>query len=286
MKAAYEHLFAIQNMQPKLIYIDFSRPGILDRSLLFEGKVVIVQKAPPVSKLREYVMEEQKRILDSEEPYLIHEQMAPAKFNQLKMELNGSLEKDAKVGELMRELTEWLGWSVADANFDRPIMRMNPPLSFSSSGEVTPLRSFTKIHRDTWGINIMSQINLWAPVYPIEAANTFAFYTQYWTEAVPNTTAEWSYGEYLKKKNEGYSLMPVAKKDVSASPHWKALLEPGELLVFSSAHMHGSLPNQSDRTRINFETRVFFDADEHEGVGAPNLDTHGKSKALRIFKKL
>lgn len=272
-------------MKPDLFYLDLNQPRNLNRTLFFEGKIGILQKIPVIAELVAYVRERQYKAWGMDDPFLIHTRVTPAQFNEMKTDLNRSLETDAKFAHFFKRLLEWLGWAMEDANFDRPVVRLNPPLSFRKTGEVSPLRSFTQVHRDTWGVNIMSQINLWVPIFPVEESNTFAFYPQYWMKAVPNNTAEWSYGEYLKKKNEGYPLMPTLTEEINLDENWKAVLEPGDLLVFSSAHLHGSLPNRSETTRINFETRMFFDEDEKNKIGAPNHDTNGKNKVKGLFKK-
>ena len=57
-------------------------------------------------------------------------------------------------------------------------------------------------HRDTWGVNIYSQLNWWSPLFDLEANRTFQFFPDYWQKPIKNTTAEWSLKKYLEAKKQ------------------------------------------------------------------------------------
>lgn len=75
--------------------------------------------------------------------------------------------------------------------------------------------------------------------------------------------------------------MPSLQADdlhVRSELNSKALLqpvlgvEPGDVLLFSGAHLHGSALNGSGATRFSTETRLVFAHDSAAGLGAPLVD--------------
>ena len=50
------------------------------------------------------------------------------------------------------------------------------------------------------------------------------------------------------------------------------VVEPGDLLCFSGAHLHASVPNTSAEARVSVELRTVNRDDLEEGRGAPDLD--------------
>ena len=65
-------------------------------------------------------------------------------------------------------------------------------------------------HRDTWGSNIMAQINLWGPVFPVEPGATMVIWPALFDRAVPNTSAEWDL-ERLREAPGRYPLLPECR---------------------------------------------------------------------------
>ena len=60
----------------------------------------------------------------------------------------------------------------------------------------------------------------------------------------------------------------------------------GDLLAFSGAHLHRSVPNTSDRTRYSLDTRTIWIPDAIEGRGAANVDGQARWKNPGWFKQL
>ena len=61
------------------------------------------------------------------------------------------------------------------------------------------------------------------------------------------------------------------------------LIEPGELLCFSGAHLHASRPNRTGRTRISIDLRT---VDVMDGQGAPNVDGLTRRTGYDWFHRL
>ena len=126
-------------------------------------------------------------------------------------------------------------------------------------------------HRDTWGSNVMAQINLWGPVFPLEPGATMVIWPSLFARPVPNTSAEWDLDK-LRAAPGRYPLLPECRAPLDGAPEVPVLIEPGDLLCFSGAHLHASRRNRTGRTRLSLDTRVVAEGDVRAGHGAPNVD--------------
>jgi ectoine hydroxylase-related dioxygenase (phytanoyl-CoA dioxygenase family) len=73
---------------------------------------------------------------------------------------------------------------------------------------------------------------------------------------------------------------------VDTSSERRVVLEPGDLLCFSGAHLHASVPNVSERTRVSVELRTVNLDDFRSGRGAPNLDGRAPQVPLQWFRSI
>ena len=153
--------------------------------------------------------------------------------------------------------------------------------------------SFISPHRDTWGSNIHSQINWWAPIYELEESRTIAIYPKYWADPIANDTADWSFAKHIESRRNTpdglkapYPSAPSPHESVDTSEVVKVMLEPGDLLSFSSAHLHGSVPNTSKATRFSVEMRTINRFDLLTGRAAPNVDNQGTELMYQWFKRI
>jgi len=148
-------------------------------------------------------------------------------------------------------------------------------------------------HRDTWGANIHSQINWWAPLYELAQERTIAIYPHYWMNPVENDTATWSFEEHLAMRNqqnsEKRSCYPSAPKPqipIDESDVVKVMLNPGDVMSFSSAHLHASVPNTTDATRYSVEMRTINTDDLAQKREAPNVDNAADKPMYQWFKNV
>ncbi len=139
-------------------------------------------------------------------------------------------------------------------------------------------------HRDVWYANPQSQINLWVPLHDVSRQNSFGFYPDLFDEPVENDSEGFDYGQF----QAGGGFQSTARTLVH--PRWLASDQPappyavelraGELLLFSAAHLHRSLPNRSGRIRFSLDMRLVHRGDEAAGLGAPNCDNRSRGSVL------
>jgi Phytanoyl-CoA dioxygenase (PhyH) len=184
--------------------------------------------------------------------------------------------------DVLRAALEHVGVDPARTAWDRPRVRVVEPLA---PGEE---RRSIGFHRDTWGSNLLAQVNWWAPIEPITAERTIAFYPAYWSRPIANSSAQWDLDEIRERRQAGeeVQIVPEPTEPVDTSSELRLVMEPGDLLCFSGAHLHASVPNTSGERRVSLELRT-LNADDHEhGRGAPDLDGRAPRVPLHWFKSM
>ncbi len=169
-----------------------------------------------------------------------------------------------------------LGFDPETTYRDRAILRFQPGRAACRTRRLRDLPP----HRDSWGSNLMTQLNWWAPVFPVEPGATMEIWPDYFDRPVPNSSADWDI-DALRAGGGNYPLLPeAARPEEEGEP---VLIELGEMLCFSGAHLHASRPNRTGRTRISIDLRT---VDVTDGPGAPNVDGRARHTAYDWFHRL
>ncbi|MYE58337.1 MAG: hypothetical protein F4X35_01955 [Alphaproteobacteria bacterium] len=185
------------------------------------------------------------------------------------------MRSEAVPGLLCALFTE-LGFNPETTYRDRAILRFQPGRAACRTRRLRDLPP----HRDTWGSNLMNQLNWWAPLFPLEPDATMEIWPGYFDRPVPNSSAGWDI-KALRAAGGDYPLLPEAARP--EEPGEPVLIEPGELLCFSGAHLHASRPNRTGRTRISIDLRT---VDVMDGQGAPNVDGLTRRTGYDWFHRL
>jgi hypothetical protein len=186
------------------------------------------------------------------------------------------------------ETLQSIGLKLDETFCDRFIFRVVPPKNDHVEGS----HSWVDTHRDTWGAGIYQQMNWWAPLYPYEASNGIEFYLDHFNRPIANTSAEWRYEQFATARQQlSAELKPVFKSIPSllekpSGVVFKPVIEPGELLCFSAAHLHGSGTNHTQQSRFSYETRTVNLEDILSGEKAHNIDNDSSAQLLKLFSKL
>ena len=108
-------------------------------------------------------------------------------------------------------------------------------------------------------------------------------------QTVPNTSETF---DYYQNNTSRRTTATGVTREVQARPgavdHTPAqelviLPAPGEVLLFSGAQLHKSIPNTSGRARFSVDFRTVYMPDLTAGRGAPLVDVHCTGTAIRDF---
>lgn len=261
--------------------------------ILFRGDLVVFSQVPALQELQGLLDQLIKQTLgDRFGTGDVHSSDFSARMTTLQQRFNAT----PQVRVLFTLALEQSGMNVAHNFADKLFLRCVPPTEKSKA----LFRGSIGYHRDTWGSNIQQQINWWTPLYPISDKNTLVFYPDYWDEPVANTTAAWSFEAFREARRSArsqsadaeieYSYAPEAKEGINTDNGIPILIEPGDLLCFSSAHLHGSSPAPRLGLRFNLEMRSFYGVHgvkENACVSPPaNIDNAQGEPNYHWFKPL
>lgn len=156
--------------------------------------------------------------------------------------------------------------------------------------------STLELHRDTWANNVQQQLNWWMPLVPISAGRTLALYPSYFEVPVQNNSSSWSIKEVKRHRdlNIPYPQLPVVlydclnadEKTLLDQDKTPVVIDPGDVLVFSGAHLHGSIINSTGLTRYSSEVRTVDQADVIANIGAPNVDGRCPDYNIQWFRPM
>ncbi len=237
-------------------------------ALVFDGHLLVFTSVPALVELAALGQE------------LIPDPPRESDINRLKERFRG----DQRVTGLVRVALEQVGVEHARTYWDPPRLRIVPPATEREVGTIG-------FHRDTWGSNLLAQTNWWLPLRPLTAERTIAFYPEYWAKPIANTSAEWDLAAIRERRRAGMPVADLPMVPIPTTPprtdsELRVVLEPGDLLCFSGAHLHASVPNTSTGTRVSAELRTINSDDLAHGRGAPDLDGDAPETQFGWFRSI
>jgi hypothetical protein len=246
-------------------------------ALVFRGDLLVFTQVPPLLDAAGAADELVGEVLDD------LGQPDPDALDELRKRFGRSPE----VRGLYLAALEHVGLDLSRGYWDSLSLRVVPPIEPDAERQIGRLG----FHRDTWGSNVPQQINWWTTIYPLSSERTIAIYPEYWSRPIANTSADWDLDEIRALRRSGewdedIAIVPEPSEPVDTSSELRVVLEPGDLLCFSGAHLHASVPNVSERTRVSVELRTVNLDDFRGGRGAPNLDGRAPQVPLQWFRSI
>lgn len=216
----------------------------------------------------------------------------PLAFNTVMAVLQPAFYQAPHMISLFKQALAQSGMNPERNYADKLFLRCVPPTPDANS----QFRGSIGHHRDTWGSNIPHQINWWSPVYPISNANTLTFYPAHWAKPVANTTASWCFDAFRTARQQAqaisadakidYPYAPQATEQIPSNDGVNIIIEPGELLCFSSVHLHGSSPEPRSGFRFNLEMRSFGEDDMCLDTPPENVDNARSQPNYHWFNRI
>ncbi|MEO0368807.1 MAG: hypothetical protein AAF197_08480 [Pseudomonadota bacterium] len=217
----------------------------------------------------------------------LHESLDRTDYLTLIDELRTSLKSNTSALDLFLSAIEECGFDKRETFFDHLTLRVVPPETSHKDGYA----SYIGPHRDTWGSKCHAQLNWWAPIYTITAERTLGFFPDYWSRPIANDTDSWDFNGFLAARSENkrservpYPSAPTPTQAVNMEQAVPVIVEPSELLCFSGAHLHTTIPNQSQLARVSLELRTMHTMHDELNLSAPNIDCADGQKMVGWFK--
>lgn len=264
------------------------KPGTAPAALsdaIFDGALIVVRELNPLTAMVARARQIVETVFETDDPVRVEARLPPARFTALAEAARKAIAKDTELHASWCGVLQAMGFKLDDVYGDRMRLRIVPSRQQSHSKSAMPLAA----HRDSWGACIMAQVNWWLPIYPIAETRTMLVWPDMFRASVANTSGDWNFAEVVAARKAGrtdYQLLPVTQSQPSVDSGVPVLIKPGELLVFSAAHLHGSVSDASGLTRLGMDTRTFLRDDVDQARGAPNVDGQGQDVQWGWFKRM
>jgi hypothetical protein len=209
-----------------------------------------------------------------------------AKVGPLKSEFtNGQRTK-----ELCQKFAIDLGVDPDITYFDIPRLRVIPADNFLTAG----VSYNYKAHRDMWYGHPQQLINYWVPVFPVVGDNVMSMYTDYFERPLKNASNQYDYDEWVAQHRHTASEHtttdvrphPVPLEEVESRGEIRIAASSGDIMMFSSHHLHASAPNLSGVTRFSYDLRTLNIEDIRAGKGPKSIDSGATGTTLSDFLRV
>lgn len=270
------------------IFIDPQQSSSDLRQTLYDGHLVILTRMPSVAAFVNHAREQLTDLFKPYEPERAHEH-----FDKPEMARMLGVWKPrfihSKVSEgLVRNIIREAGLSDDTTYYDVP----KPRTAFPSGHLTTGIAYAFPWHRDVWYSAPAQQVNWWLPVYRVRQDNAMTFDLQKFDQAVPNSSGDFDYYDNnLARLTTASSVTREAQRRPAAVDHRAAsdlpiLPAPGQVLLFSGAQLHATIPNTSGRSRFSIDFRTVDVTDLEDRRGAPVVDARCTGTAIRDFHRV
>jgi hypothetical protein len=270
------------------IFTDPDLPPDQLRQKLYDGHLIVLTRLQAVADFVEYTREQLTSLFAPHDPEYAHEHIEPAEMARLLAPWKPRFIHSDMSKKLVCEIITATGLPAEHTHYDVPKPRTSFPVGHLTTGVAYAF----PWHRDVWYSAPAQQLNWWLPIFPAREDNSMSFDLPCFDRQVPNTSDTFDYYQNNAKR------LTTAKqigKETQARPgaidhkpvHSLVVLPaPGEILLFSGAQLHTSIPNTSGRARYSVDFRTVDARDLVAGRGAPLVDVRCTGTSVRDFHNI
>lgn len=247
------------------------------RTELYDGQLFVYSPSSGATTLCELAREMLVEAFAPHHPTQAQHHYSVEDYAAVLAKLKPAFIHHPRAKDAIRTLLEERGCDLEQTYFDVPRLRTSTAQGYLTTGIAFAFHP----HRDTWYSAPMSQLNWWLPVYDIESDNGMAFHPAYWSRPVANSSETYNYQEWVKHSRFAAAKQigkdtreqPKAQEELELDPQVRIVSPAEGVTIFSAAHLHSSVPNTTNQTRISIDFRTVHLEDLRERRGAPNIDS-------------
>ena len=267
------------------ILVDPAVPSDALRQQLYTGNLVILTRLRALSDFVDYTREELTELFRPYDAEHVHEHIEPPEMAKILGTWKPRFIHAERSGKLVRAIIQEAGFSADDTHYDLPKPRTSFPVGHLTTGVAFAF----PWHRDVWYSAPAQQINWWLPIFPVRDDNAMSFDSASFDRAVANSSGAFDY--YQNNASRLTTAAQVARERqarpaaLNHKPDQELVIlpAPGQVLLFSGAQLHASIPNTSERARFSVDFRTVNVPDLMAGRGAPLVDVQCSGTAIRDF---
>jgi hypothetical protein len=247
------------------------------RQALYTGALFVQSPSPFALKLCQLAKDLIEEAFHPLDPLTLHESLPVEKCVEKLAVLKPQFIHHPKSKEFIQGMLRESGCDLQKTYFDVPRLRTAFPGDYLKSGIAYAFHP----HRDTWYSAPFCQINWWMPVYPLNSENCMAFHPLYWDRPVKNGSNTYNYQKWNLESRQNAArhiktdtrVQPKPEEPVQLDPQVRMVCEVGSPFLFSAAHLHSTVPNNSPHIRYSIDFRTVHLDDVLNRVGAANIDS-------------
>lgn len=264
------------------------------REFAHNGDILVFQGNEELIHFCKFIYEEIKERFHPHKPEEAHSKLSRKEYLALVEETQKWFSNNPFVKDLFNTVLTSLNIELEKTVAPWYPLRIQSPIHGYIDRSTTPVG----LHRDTWETNLYSQTNWWMPISTIDSSRTISFFPKYWSTPLTNSSLGWSLDEFRSKRRkvterggsfeELIEIYPPAAPvdDINFSDEIRLIVQPGDVICFSAAHLHASTKNTSTLARISTEYRTIHIDDLFHGFRSPNIDGYSESVSLENLKRI
>lgn len=275
---------------PSIEFLHRPPPPDWIRQRIYAGDLLVITGLPAMRELVDYCHGLLIATFETEDPIHAQFELGRDEWDRRARALRARCKRDSGARARMAALFAQCGLDPARTAADVVNLRCQPHDDIAGPDP----RHTLAAHRDTWASNVYQQINWWAPICPITHERTLAFFPGYWDRPIANDSADWDLdrirAEIAAARAQGrdpvFPNVPEPGESIARADWQPVVIAPGDVLLFSGAHLHASVPNASGAARYSLELRSVDEYDAAARIGAPNRDGRAPRVAWHWFRRL
>ncbi|MFZ1682770.1 MAG: hypothetical protein WAU88_01445 [Candidatus Zixiibacteriota bacterium] len=258
-------------------FFDANVSDDIRRQQLYNGQIFVYSPRPSTIALCDFARTMIEDVFRPLDPKTAQFELPVEKYAAILADFKPKFIHHPESKRLLQAVMKDLGCNLEQVYFDVPRIRTSTSDNYLTTGIAYAFHP----HRDTWYSAPQFQINWWLPVYEIQPENCLAFHPKYWYTPLKNGSKVYNYAEWNKTSRQNAAqhiktdtrIQPKPEEPVELDPQLRPICPPGGLILFSAAHLHSSVPNNSGYTRVSIDFRTVHLGDAEKGIGAPNIDS-------------
>jgi hypothetical protein len=257
------------------------------RELLYDGALMAFSASPESKAFCDFAWDMIRDAFDPIDPADAQDVLSLERFVEIVADLKPRFTHSMRAKELLAGLISSYGCDPTETYFDLPKLRVVTHSGFLTAGVGYAYQP----HRDVWYSCPPSQNNWWVPISQIVSECSLAFFPRYWNEMVDNSSGgfdafEWnsngraSAAKHVKSDPRNH---PTLTSPVDLSQELRVVGNPADVIIFSAAQLHATVPNTSGRIRFSFDFRTAHIDDLRAKRGAHIIDSKSTGSTIHDF---
>jgi hypothetical protein len=272
------------------VYVDRALDEASRRAAIYSGDIHMCTRVPQSRAIVDWARSLIGEAFDGLDPERAQFGMPLDDFIARVGPLKSTFTNHARTKELVQELIVAMGSDPDRTYFDLPRLRVVPSDAYLTSG----VSYAYKAHRDTWYAHPRMLVNYWTPVFDCVGDNVMSMWVGYWDRAVRNSSSGFDYDRWVSEQrfkaaaNVAFENRPhpLPLEPIDASTEVRIAGNAGDMMLFSTCHLHSTAPNVSGVTRFSWDLRTLDIDDLVAGRGPRNADSAATGTTVGDFLRV